>query len=97
MAGNAMIYRVRPDRLDPDKCTFEIISTKSYPAAAKVPPAVCQKVNDLEDPKQVLLIPSQDLGNIPRMQIGLHQKGCKQIWLADEHEKMILNMHQQLD
>src|SRR3546814_12466371 len=66
-AGNAMIYRVRPDGNDPDKCIFEIMSTKTYPAAAKVPRAVMQTVTDLEDPEQVLQIPRQDLGNIPRI------------------------------
>lgn len=96
-AGNAMIYRVRPDAKDPDRCTFEIFSTKTYPAAEKSPRAVQQKVTDPMDPAQVLPIPRQDLGNIPRMQKGLHSKGCKQIWLAVEQEKMILNMHQELD
>ena len=28
-AGNAMIYRVRPNRFDPDSCTFEILSTRT--------------------------------------------------------------------
>jgi Ring hydroxylating alpha subunit (catalytic domain) len=97
MAGNAMIYRVRPDGDDPDHCIFEILSTKSYPAAVKVPRAVVQNVTDIDDPKQVLQIPRQDLGNIPRMQKGLHQRGCKQIWLAVEQEKIILNMHRELD
>jgi len=96
-AGNAMIYRIRPDKADPDRCTFEIFSTKTYPAAVKPPRAEVQKVSDVMDPEQVLLIPRQDLGNIPRMQQGLHSKGCKQIWLAAEQEKMILNMHQQMD
>jgi hypothetical protein len=49
------------------------------------------------DPKQVLEIPRQDLGNIPRMQKGLHSTGMKQILLAADQEKMILNMHQELD
>jgi len=96
-AGNAMIYRVRPDGFNPDKCIFEILSTKTYPAAAKVPRAVMQTVTDITDPEQVLAIPRQDLGNIPRMQKGLHSRGCKQIWLASHHEKLILNMHQELD
>src|SRR3546814_7617375 len=87
-----MIYRVRPDGNDPDKCIFEIMSTKTYPAAAKVPRAVMQTVTDLEDPEQVLQIPRQDLGNIPRMQKGLHSKGIRQTWLAVEQEKIILNM-----
>jgi phenylpropionate dioxygenase-like ring-hydroxylating dioxygenase large terminal subunit len=97
VAGNAMIYRVRPHATDPNQCTFEIMSTKTYPAAIKPPRAVVQKVTDNNDPEQVLLIPRQDLGNIPRMQRGLHSQGCKQIWLASHNEKIILNMHQELD
>ncbi|NGY04078.1 aromatic ring-hydroxylating oxygenase subunit alpha [Solimonas terrae] len=96
-AGNAMIYRVRPDGNDPDKCIFEIMSTKTYPAATPVPRAVVQTVTDLSDPEQVLQIPRQDLGNIPRMQKGLHSKGIRQTWLAVEQEKIILNMHRELD
>ena len=96
-AGNAMIYRVRPDPLSPDHCTFEILSTKTYAAAVKPSRAVVQTVTDLTDPEQVLAIPRQDLGNIPRMQKGLHSKGCKQIWLASHNEKIIMNMHQELD
>lgn len=96
-AGNTMIYRVRPDGFNPDRCTFEIFSTKTYPAAIKPPRAVVQKVTDCDDPAQVLLIPRQDLGNIPRMQQGLHSRGMRQTWLANEQEKIILNMHQELD
>jgi hypothetical protein len=92
-----MIYRVRPDGFNPDRCVFEILSTKTYPAAVTPPRATVQPVTDIQDPEQVLLIPRQDLGNIPRMQKGLHSRGCKQIWLAVEQEKMILNMHRELD
>jgi nitrite reductase/ring-hydroxylating ferredoxin subunit len=96
-AGNAMIYRTRPDGSDPDSCIFEIISTTTFPAAHKVERAVVQTVTDSDDPEQVRLIPRQDLGNIPRMQRGLHSSGIRHIWLASGHEKMILNMHQELD
>jgi nitrite reductase/ring-hydroxylating ferredoxin subunit len=97
MAGNAMIYRVRPDGLNPDQCIFEIMSTKSYPAAIEPPRAIVETVTDVSDPQQVLLIPRQDLSNIPRMQLGLHSKAMRQTWLANEQEKIILNMHQELD
>jgi nitrite reductase/ring-hydroxylating ferredoxin subunit len=96
-AGNAMIYRVRPDGFDPDRCIFEIYSTKTYPAATRPPRAVMQQVTDIRDPEQVLLIPRQDLNNIPRMQKGLHSRGCRQIWLAAQEEKLIFNMHRELD
>ncbi len=47
----------------------------------KSPRAMVQPVTDLDDPQQVLLIPSQDLGNIPRMQKGLHSRAIRQTWL----------------
>ena len=96
-AGNAMIYRVRPHRTDPDRCIFEILSTKTYPAALAPPRATVEKIADPSDPEQLRLIPRQDLGNIPRMQRGLHSRGCKQIWLAKYYEQIILHMHQELD
>ncbi|MFC4314534.1 SRPBCC family protein [Steroidobacter flavus] len=96
-AGNAMIYRVLPDPVDPDLCTFEIYSTKTYPAAAKLTRPSVDPVTDLHDPEQLRLIPRQDLGNIPRIQKGLHSRAMRQTWLAVEQEKLILNMHQELD
>ena len=96
-AGNAMMYRARPVAGDPDRCTFEIYSTTTYPAAVKPPRATVQHVTDLQDPEQVLQIPRQDLGNIPRMQKGLHSRSMRQTWLASTHEKIILNMHQEMD
>jgi phenylpropionate dioxygenase-like ring-hydroxylating dioxygenase large terminal subunit len=96
-AGNAMMYRVRPDGFNPDSCIFEIYSTKTYPADQPVPRAVVQRMTDASDPEQFLQIPRQDFSNIPRIQKGLHTSGCKQVWLADYYEKMILNLHQEMD
>jgi hypothetical protein len=73
------------------------MSTTTFPAAYEVKRAVVETVTDSNDPEQVLEIPRQDLGNIPRMQKGLHSSGIRHIWLASGHEKMILNMHQELD
>lgn len=96
-AGNTMMYRVRPNGFDPDSCIFEILSTKSYPKDATPPRAIIEKMTDADDPAQFRQIPRQDFSNIPRMQKGLHTQGCKQIWMADYYEKIILNMHQELD
>lgn len=97
MAGNAMIYRVRPNKFDPDTCTFEIMSTRTLPAETKPARATVEHVTDFKDPQQMLLIPRQDLGNIPRIQKGLHSRGIQHTWLAGNQEKIILNMHQELD
>ena len=96
-AGNAMLYRVRPNGDDPDSCIFEIYSTKTYPASQKPPRAEVQNMDDVGDPAQFLQIPRQDFFNIPRMQKGLHTSGCKQIWLANYYEKIIMNLHQEID
>ena len=92
-----MMYRVRPDGKDPDRCIFEIFSTRSYPAAVQPPRATVQRITNLHDPEQLRLIPRQDLGNIPRIQKGLHASAMQRTWLASHHEKIILNMHQELD
>jgi len=96
-AGNAMIYRVLPHATDPNQCTFEIFATTTLPAAEKPPRAQMQTVDDLLDPDQVRLIPRQDIGNIPRIQKGLHSRGIKQVFLASNQEKLIVNMHRELD
>lgn len=96
-AGNTMIYRVRPNGANPDSCIFEILSTKTYPAAQSIPRATVQTMDNPDDPEQFLQIPRQDFANIPKIQKGLHTQGCKQIWLADYYEKIILNLHQELD
>ncbi len=96
-AGNAMIYRVRPHATDPDRCTFEIYSTRSLPADAARERAEVIPVTDLEDPAQVYQIPRQDLGNLKRIQKGLHSRSIRQVWLASHHEKVIMAMHRELD
>lgn len=96
-AGNAEMYRARPDGDDPNRCIFEIYSTKTYPAAVKPPRATVEHVSDLDNPEQLLLIPRQDLGNIPRIQQGLRSRGMRQTWLAANQEQIILNMHRELD
>jgi nitrite reductase/ring-hydroxylating ferredoxin subunit len=96
-AGNAMMYRVRPNGFDPNSCIFEIYSTKTYPADQAIPRAVVQKMTDASDPAQFLQIPRQDFSNVPRIQKGLQTIGCKQIWLASYYEMMILNLHQEMD
>jgi phenylpropionate dioxygenase-like ring-hydroxylating dioxygenase large terminal subunit len=95
--GNVMIYRIRPDGLNPDSCTFEIYSNTTYPAAKPVPRAKVEYVSDTLDPEQLLKIPRQDFMNIPRMQKGMHSIGFGHTMLASHNEKVILNMHQHLD
>jgi phenylpropionate dioxygenase-like ring-hydroxylating dioxygenase large terminal subunit len=95
-AGNCEFYRSRPDGNNPDSCIFEIYSTKTYPAAVKPPRAKVEHVSMERSNEGFLLVPQQDLSNIPRVQKGMHQ-GMRQSWLGCEQEKIILNMHRELD
>ena len=45
----------------------------------------------------LLAWPEITLGNLPRVQEGLRSSGMKQAWLASNQEKLILNMHRELD
>jgi nitrite reductase/ring-hydroxylating ferredoxin subunit len=96
-AGNAAMYRALPHPTDPNQCTFEIFSTKTYAQGIKPPRAEVQVATSAEDPEQLGLIPRQDLSNIPRIQEGLRSRGMRQTWLASNQEKLILNMHRELD
>ena len=61
------------------------------------PRAIVEHVKDFNDPEQLLLIPRQELSNIPRMQKGLQSRAMRQMWLSGRQEKLIVNMHQELD
>ena len=68
---------------------------KTYPAAVKPPRATVEHVTDPQ--QQLRLIPRQDLGNLPRVQKGLHSRAIRHVWLAENQERIISNMHQELD
>lgn len=95
--GNMMMYRALPHASDPDKCTFEIFSTRTQPDYMPKTRAEVIEVDDPGDPKVVYKIPRQDLANIERMQKGMKTGAMKQTWLASYNEQLILNMHQHLD
>src|SRR3546814_6994004 len=96
-AGNCEMYRSRPDPGSPDRCIFEIWSTKTYPAGVTPPHASLERVTDPEDPQQLLLIPRQDLSNLARTPKGMHSTRMRKPWLSNRQETLILNMHQELD
>jgi len=94
-AGNANFYRSRPHPTDPNQSVFEIFAVKTYPAAVKPERAKPEQVTD--PAQQLRLIPQQDLGNLPRIQKGLHSRAIHTVWFADHQERILSNMHQELD
>ncbi len=95
--GNALIYRSRPDGLDPEGCYFELWSVTLKAPHEPRQRAELDGVFDKEDAEAWPLIPRQDFSNIERQQRGLHAFGYEATRMSLEYEQGIVNMHRELD
>ncbi|MDT3442208.1 aromatic ring-hydroxylating dioxygenase subunit alpha [Pseudofrankia sp. BMG5.37] len=94
--GNAITYRSRPDRDDPEYCYFEMWSLTLQPEGHDPGKPKFDGVFEFDD-EAWPLIARQDFGNIERQQRGLHMPGLKSTRLARKWEDGIANSHIQLD
>ena len=95
--GNALIYRSRPDGMDPESCLFELWSV-SIPSSGEA----CERPTRLGpfgpyDATAWPTIPLQDFSNIERQQRGIHTLGFDSMRLSGRYEAGIANMHRELD
>jgi phenylpropionate dioxygenase-like ring-hydroxylating dioxygenase large terminal subunit len=97
MYGNALSYRVRPHRDDPECCRFEVWSLTTYPKGQEPGRAALKGRFATDDVENWGLIPRQDFGNIERQQRGVHSRSFTGHRLATEMERAISNMHEELD
>ena len=51
----------------------------------------------MADPAQFRLVPRQDFSNIPRQQRGMRSRAITSTILSARQEKIIMNMHRELD
>jgi hypothetical protein len=59
--------------------------------------AELQGVFEPDDTENWGLIPRQDFSNVERQQRGLHTQGFEKMRMSTNVEKMILNMHEEID
>lgn len=93
--GHALVYKFRPNGLDPERCIFDACAVSLRPAGA----------DEAARPTRVGPVPrqewpfvlAQDLGNIERQQAGMRNRGFERCHLSPRYEAMILNMHRALD
>jgi phenylpropionate dioxygenase-like ring-hydroxylating dioxygenase large terminal subunit len=93
--GNALLYKFRPNGLDPERSIFDVWSLE-LPAADEPPPQRALR----EGPVPIDAWPyvlRQDMGNIERQQIGMRTRGFDHCVLASRYEVMIANFHRALD
>lgn len=96
--GNAIMYRARPlPDNNPDMCQFDVYSLRTYPEGIEPPEWQTTVVTDPAGPDGFRLIPNQDIGNIARVQRGLHSRAIKLAAFSDRQEIMITNHHRQID
>jgi phenylpropionate dioxygenase-like ring-hydroxylating dioxygenase large terminal subunit len=95
--GNALMYRSRPDRDDPEACYFELWSVTIPPAHEPAAKPSFSGVFAPDDASAWPQIPLQDFSNIERQQRGLHTVGFERMRLSEAYEQGISNMHRELD
>lgn len=96
MWANSLAYRSRPYRNDPEWCRFEVWSLETFPAGDEPRGRPRVERYDRGDDHWGL-IPRQDFSNIERQQRGLHTPGFEASRLATDWERLISNMHEELD
>ena len=94
MFGNASSYRIRP--LGPEECLFDLWSLTLFPEGQEPAPPATPEPMGPDDPRWPP-IPAQDYSNLPRQQIGLHQKGFEYMRLSNQGEGMISNYQRLID
>jgi glycine betaine catabolism A len=94
MYSSASSYRFRP--LGPEETLMEIWSLTRYPVGQEPPPPVPPEPWAFDD-ERVPPIPTQDFSNLPRQQLGLHNKGFEFMRLSEGIEGGIANFERTLD
>ena len=97
MWANSLSYRSRPYNNDPEWCRFEVWSLETYPVGDEPSDRPVVGRYDKKDTENWGLIPRQDFSNIERQQRGLHTRSFEALRLATEWERLISNMHEELD
>ena len=98
-----IIYRFLPNGNDPDSCTMEIRILEAVPEGEVRKPAPLHVLGPDEDFTKAeelgLLSPifNQDMGNLPKVQRGLHASRSGQVHLAHYQESRIRHLHRTLD
>jgi nitrite reductase/ring-hydroxylating ferredoxin subunit len=97
MWANSLSYRSRPYNNDPEWCRFEVWSLETYPVGDEPGERPVVGRYDKRDTENWGLIPRQDFSNIERQQRGLHTRSFEALRLATAWERLISNMHEELD
>lgn len=92
--GTAIMFRVRPNGLDPDSAIMDLW-TLQWPGEGWRP---CEhKTYPVWEEKDWGLITNQDFANMAHIQTGMKSRGCSDLRLNPRQESNILHMHRVID
>jgi phenylpropionate dioxygenase-like ring-hydroxylating dioxygenase large terminal subunit len=97
--GELFGFRFLPDGLDPDRCTFEMLSLR-FPSADDRPfrRVELPYSNDPATRRQTWgAILHQDFANLESVQQGLHSQSLHHVRLARRQESLIAHLHDVID
>lgn len=94
MYSSASSYRFRP--LGPEETLMEIWSLTRFPEGADRPKPTPPEVWECDDERWPP-IPAQDFSNLPRQQLGLHNRGFEYMRLSERAEGHLSNMERTID
>ncbi len=96
-------YRFRPNGNDPDSCIMDVMFLSDYAGDEKPPSAKPIHLGfdddwtEVEDLGALAMVFNQDVGNLPRVQRGLHATKKKGVSLGTYQESRIRQIHRELD
>ena len=91
---NALIYRVRPSRSDPEKCRFEAAVIELYPEGGE--PVTEWTWADPGDAAQWRSVLLQDFDNMTQVQRGMRSRGFRGCVPSPRQEQTVANFHRNL-
>ncbi len=94
--GSAIVFRVRPNGLDPDSAVHDIW-TLEWPRPDKPARPVEPRFYPDWTERDWGLITNQDFSNMAHIQTGMKSRGCRELRLNPRQESNILHMHRTID
>ena len=91
---NALIYRVRPDRENPEKCIFEAAVIERFPDGEE--PATEWEYADPCDVEKWRPVLLQDFANMREVQRGMRSRGYRGSIPSPKQEQTVANLHRNL-
>ena len=95
--GSAILFRVRPNGLDPDSAIKDIWVLQAADPGQPEPPIARRRFYPDWQAKDWGIISNQDYENLGNVQAGMKSRSCRGLRVNPRQEGNILHMHRVID